>query len=313
MDTRDEHMGRGLRGAGACGREPAPADRPSETTIGPSVSANPRLHPLFPGRTFISTVLDVLDSKETMSTSMRAVYVQRAAMAGFFVGLFLTAYFAVMTACAQVGGAGPVAGRLLGPLVFGWALVLIYYTNSELLTSNMMVISIGVYHRRITLAHSARLLSYCLAGNLIGAAIIAVLLSLSTVASGVVADGMAAAAMAKIAYVATPAGALDLVVRAALCNFCINIAMLMVYNGKISDDLTKCLIMIVAVFVCAFCGFEHSIANSALFLIVGLHQGVDVIGACASVALTLVGNLLGGGVLIGLNFAIMNNEGHRDI
>ena len=89
--------------------------------------------------------------------------------------------------------------------------------------------------------------------------------------------------------------------------------MLMVYNGKISDDLTKCLIMIVAVFVFAFCGFEHSIANSALFLIVGLHQGVDVIGACASVALTLVGNLLGGGVLIGLNFAIMNNEGHRDI
>ena len=282
----------------------------------PSISPDqqpPRIHPLFPGRHFISTVLDVVDSKETMSTSMVRIYLQRAAMAGFFVGFFFTAFFVIGTYFATGGTpATALFGRAIAALTFGWALVLIYYTNSELLTSNMMVLSIGCYHRRISVAHAARLLAYCLVGNLLGALVIAVLLRCSTVIDAGTLAAMSDAAVHKIAYVTGgPGGIADLIVRAALCNFCINIAMLMVYNGKITDDLTKCLIMIVAVFVFAMCGFEHSIANSALFIITALHGGIEAGPAVASIAVTLVGNLLGGGVLIGLNFATMNNEGHR--
>ena len=275
-------------------------------------NAGADMRSLFPGRPFIATVLDVLDSKETMSIAMVGTYLQRAAMAGFFVGLFFTSYFAVYAACAALGPQGVVAGRLLAPLVFGWALVLIYYTNSELLTSNMMVISVGFYHRRITLAHAARILAYCLVGNLVGALIIAVLLRLSSVLDAGMVEQMSAAVERKLAYVAGgPVGVTDLFVRAVLCNFCINTAMLMVYNGKLSDDFTKCLIMIVSVFVFSFLGFEHSVADSALFLIMGLHGGIDVVAAIAAVAVTVLGNLLGGGVLIGLNFAIMNRDSCR--
>ena len=286
----------------------------------PSISPDqqpPRIHPLFPGRHFISTVLDVVDSKETMSTRMVRIYLQRAAMAGFFVGFFFTAFFVIGTYFATGGATGgtqvtALFGRAIAALTFGWALVLIYYTNSELLTSNMMVLSIGCYHRRISVSHAARLLAYCLVGNLLGALVIAVLLRCSTVIDAGTLAAMSDAAARKLAYVTSgPAGIADLIVRAALCNFCINIAMLMVYNGKITDDFTKCLIMIVAVFVFAMCGFEHSIANLALFIITALHGGIDAGLAVASIAVTLVGNLLGGGVLIGLNFATMNNEGHR--
>lgn len=293
--------------AGAAPASDVPAAQPAASTAGS------KPHALFPGRRFISTVLDVLDSKTTMSTRMRGIYLQRAAMAGFFVGFFYMAYFAVYTAFAAFGEVGALAGRVAGPLVFGWALVLIYYTNSELLTSNMMVISIGWYHKRIRVSRAAKLLGLCFLGNLLGALVIAVILRFSTVISPEILAQMTAAAQHKMAFVeGGAAGVADLIVRAMLCNFCINIAMLMVYNGKISDDFTKCAIMLVAVFVFAFCGFEHSIANSALFLLVGLQQGIDVLPALASIAVTLVGNLIGGGVLIGLNFAIMNDEASRD-
>ncbi|WP_154026489.1 formate/nitrite transporter family protein [Olsenella uli] len=276
-----------------------------------SESTEPKIHPLFPGRAFISTVLDALESKETMSSAMTGVYLQRSAMAGFFVGLFFTTYFAVFSACAALGATGALAGRILAPLVFGWALVFIYYTNSELLTANMMVISIGCYHRRIVLSHAVRLLLYCLVGNLIGALIFAVLIRFSSVLDAGMLEQMTAAVARKAGYVATLPGAVDLFIRAMFCNFCINIAMLLVYNGKLHNDFTKCTIMIVAVFVFAFLGFEHSIANSALFMIMGLRGGVDAGAAVLSVLVTILGNLVGGGVLIGLNFAIMNRDSCR--
>ena len=270
-----------------------------------------KIHPLFPGRAFISTVLDALESKEAMSSAMTGVYLQRSAMAGFFVGLFFTTYFAVYAACAALGDAGAVAGRLLAPLAFGWALVFIYYTNSELLTANMMVISIGCYHRRIVVSHAVRLLVCCLVGNLIGAFVFAALLRLSSVLDAGVLAQMTAAVAHKVGYVASAQGALDLFIRAMLCNFCINIAMLLVYNGKLRNDFTKCVVMVVAVFVFAFLGFEHSIANSALFLIMGLRGAVEPLPALLSVVITILGNLVGGGVLIGLNFAIMNRDSCR--
>jgi formate/nitrite transporter FocA (FNT family) len=88
----------------------------------------------------------------------------------------------------------------------------------------------------------------------------------------------------------------------------INLAMLLVYNGLIREDLTKCLVMIVAVFIFAFLGFEHSVANTVLFTIVGLRDGIDVALAAGNVAICLLGNFLGGGVLIGLYYAYVNDD-----
>ena len=104
------------------------------------------------------------------------------------------------------------------------------------------------------------------------------------------------------------AGWADLFVRAVLCNFMINLAMLLVYNGIIRDDFTKSLVMIIAVFVFAFEGFEHSVANTVLFTIVGLHDGINVGLAAAQVGIVLVGNFVGGGLLIGWYYAYANDD-----
>lgn len=269
------------------------------------------LKPLFPGRTFISTVLNVVDSKDVMTGKMTRNYLQRAMMAGILVGIFYTAYFYIISQFSvNPADTGlKLAGRVIGALTFGWALVLIYYTNSELLTSNMMIVTIGSYHRRISWLHSLRILLLCLLGNLAGAFIIACILRFSTIVSGSTMTQMMAAATTKTGYVLGGwQGITDLFVRGIFCNFCINIAMLMVYNGKLTNDFTKSTIMVISVFVFAFSGFEHSIADSALFLILGLHGAVNAWQAIAVVAVAMLGNFVGGGILIGLNFATMNDE-----
>jgi formate/nitrite transporter FocA (FNT family) len=269
-------------------------------------------HQLFPGKLFISTILEALEAKTAMSGELARRYLQRAAMAGIIIGLLYATYFSVIAAFDQVAVDGSTLrplGRIVGAFIFGWALVFIYYSKSELLTSNMMIVSIGGYYRRTSWTKALRLLAMCFAGNLLGGLLIAVLVRFSTLAEGPALDEMLAAVDHKLEFVTSGASGLgDLFVRAILCNLVINLAMLLVYNGMIKDDLTKSLVMVVSVFMFAFLGLEHSVANSVLFTIVGLSEGIHVGAAAANVAVALVGNFIGGGLLIGLYYAYANDD-----
>ncbi|WP_235866248.1 formate/nitrite transporter family protein [Serinibacter arcticus] len=253
--------------------------------------------PLFPGKPFISTVLQALETKTAMSGSLARRYLQRAAMAGIIIGILYGANFGIIAAFDAVQVAETslyTIGRLAGALVFGWALVFIYYSKSELLTSNMMIVTIGAYHRRTTWGKALRILGLCFLGNAIGGLFVALLLRFSTLTEGATGEQMNLAVEHKLAYFDEGlAGMGDLFVRAILCNFMINLAMLLVYNGYIKDDLTRCLVMIVAVFIFAFLSFEHSVANTVLFLEVGLKDGIDVGLAAANVGIALLGNFVG--------------------
>jgi len=267
---------------------------------------------LFPGKFFISSALEALETKTAMSKDLSIRYLQRAAIAGVLIAIFYGAYFSTIATFSAIGvGGTPLTGlgRIVGALVFGWALVFIYFTKSELLTSNMMVAAIGVYYRRVRWTRALRMLGLCLIGNVLGGLFVAALVKFSTLASGPVLAEMEHAVGIKLGYLTTgPLGWSDLLVRAILCNLMINVAMLLVYNGYISDDLTKSLAMIMSVFIFAFLGLEHSVANTILFTIVGFRSGIDVGLAAANVAIALIGNFIGGGVLIGLYYAYVNDD-----
>ena len=61
-------------------------------------------------------------------------------------------------------------------------------------------------------------------------------------------------------------------------------------------------------FIFAFMGFEHSVANSVLFTIVGFRDGIDVGLALGNVAIALLGNYVGGGLMIGWYYAHANDD-----
>lgn len=267
---------------------------------------------LFPGQTFISTVLDTLDTKERMRAELLRRYLQRAAMAGVLIGVLYVTNYALVAAFASIPAGDTTLveiGHIAGAMIFGWALVFIYYTKSELLTSNMMIVSIGAYYRKMGPVKALRLLTYCYLGNIIGGLFIAVLLVFSTLLDGGVLAEMTGAVDHKLEYITEGAsGWVDLFVRAILCNFMINLAMLVVYNGLIKEDVMKAAVMLVAVFVFVFLGLEHSVANTVLFSIVGLQEGIAVGPALGNLGIALVGNYIGGGLLIGIYYAYVNDK-----
>ncbi len=65
--------------------------------------------------------------------------------------------------------------------------------------------------------------------------------------------------------------------------------------------------MVSAVFVFAFLGLEHSVANTCLFLIYGISNGLNVGEAAGNVSIALIGNFVGGGLLIGWYYAYAND------
>ncbi|WP_313673534.1 formate/nitrite transporter family protein [Mycolicibacterium sp.] len=267
---------------------------------------------LFPGRQFISTVLDLLDTKSKMSGRLWRVYLMRAAMAGIIISVFYLAFYGVQAGFDQVPVSGEATmqpiGKFFGAIVFGFALVFIYFTKSELLTSNMMVGSIGVYYKHGEWPRVLRILGLCYLGNFLGGVFIAALLRASTLLDGGLGTIMGHSVETKLGYITEgAAGWGDLLVRAILCNFLINVAMLLCYNGMIKGDITKVASMIAAVFLFAFLGLEHSVANTELFLIYGMHHGINVGAAVGNVAVALVGNFIGGGLLIGVYYAYAND------
>ncbi len=267
---------------------------------------------LFPGKAFISTVLDALEAKTQMTGALAQIYLMRAAMAGMIIALFYATNFSLVAIFAEIK-AGDVSlmhlGRVAGGLAFGWALVFIYYTKSELLTSNMMIVCIGAYYRATSWARGLRILALCLLGNFAGGLLMGLVMRFSNLTGGATGTQMALAVAHKLEYISSgPSGWVDLTLRAVMCNFMINLAMLLIYNGYIKEDITKALSMITAVFVFAYLSFEHSVANTVLFTIVGLRDGIDLGLALGNVGLALVGNFIGGGVMIGMYYAYANDD-----
>ena len=270
-------------------------------------------HKLFPGKYFISSILEMLEYKSEMTGQTKRRYLMRAAMAGVIVGLLYIGNYTIQAGMEGLefgmdGGLLPI-GKLLGSTFFGFALVFIYFSKSELLTSNMMITTIGHYFHGITYRATGRVLSLCYLGNFLGGLFIAVLVSFSTIINAPTMALMDHSVEAKLAFITDgPTGWLDLFVRAIFCNFFINLAMLMVYNGAVKEDIVKALVMIVSVFVFAYLGFEHSVANTVLFTIVGVDHGIAILPAIGNIVICLIGNWVGGGVLIGLYYAYLNDE-----
>lgn len=124
-------------------------------------------------------------------------------MAGMIVAIFYATNYSIVVAFqdVKIGDGSLVSlGRMAGALAFGWALVFIYYTKSELLTSNMMVVTIGMYHKRIGVGRAMGLLAWCYIGNLLGGLVMALIFRFSTVTTGAVGEVMAASVEHKLAY-----------------------------------------------------------------------------------------------------------------
>lgn len=269
---------------------------------------------VFLGAKFVQETLDSAQIKNEMSTRFAAGYLMRAAMAGTFA---LFGYIMIMAFDSNFNDVLNPIGQALGAAFFSLCLVAIYYTRSELLTSNMMILSVARYFKEITAGRMLKILGLCYLGNIIGATVISGLIANSSIITDGMVQSMEHSISVKQGYI-VDGNYVDLFVRAIFCNFFINIAMLMVYSGNIKSDGGKIVAMFFGVFAFAYLGLEHSVANTAFFtlaamleLFQGIDTGISFGPAISNILIVIVGNFVGGGILIGYYYAYMNDRRNK--
>ena len=115
---------------------------------------------------FISKIEFACKKKESLYSNSKFKYAIRSMFAGAFL-TFSTAAGAV--GADLINKIAPGSGRFLFPFVFAWGLAYIVFLNAELITSNMMYLTAGVFLKKIDWKKAMIILLYCTLFNLIGA------------------------------------------------------------------------------------------------------------------------------------------------
>jgi len=241
-----------------------------------------------------------------LSTLMLAV------LAGAFIGLGALNFLLVRSDPTL----GFAARQLGGGVAFSLGLILVVVAGAELFTGNNLLVMAWA-DRKITTAEVLRNWTLVCAGNFVGAAGLAVLVHLSghtAMNNGLVAEQVVRIAAAKCAMPPQEA-----FLKGVLCNLLVCMAVWMATAGRSVVDKVVAIVFPISAFVAA--GFEHSIANFYLIPLGMLAQGAGGAGA-ALPAITwagfahnavpvILGNLVGGAVLVGLVYHVIYQRSAR--
>lgn len=232
-------------------------------------------------------------------------------LAGAFIAL--GAMFAT-TVMAGANGVVPFGlSRLFAGLVFSLGLILVVVGGAELFTGNTLMV-MALAARKITLAEMLRAWAIVYVGNFVGAFGTAVLVLLSgqyLLGDGSVANVALSLAVGKVALSFDRALFLGV-----LCNVLVCLAVWLSLGARSTGDKILAVLFPVSAFVAA--GFEHSVANMYLIPLALLIKAGAPASLLAQVAIpsealatlswsgfvwnlipVTLGNLIGGGVLVG--------------
>lgn len=252
---------------------------------------------------FSGTIGKACQKKEALFKENKFAYALRAALAG--------AYLTLTTAVGGIAADNsmtihPALGKFVFAFLFAWGLVFVLFLNTELATSNMMYLTAGVYYKKIKASTAVKILLYCTLFNLIGALFIGWLCSYSGAFMN----------LTESSYLVTTVGGKlakmngQLFFEGVLANIFVNIAILSFLFIKNSSARVS--IIVVAVFMFVYLGYEHVIANYGSFSLVMYNQaqminGFDFWNIARQWTMAFIGNYVGGGIFIGLSYAYMNH------
>ncbi|HGH0839162.1 TPA: formate/nitrite transporter family protein [Staphylococcus pseudintermedius] len=258
---------------------------------------------IFYGRQWVSNIIETIQKKDVLQSFYLRRYLLRAMMAGFIISIITVFVLTVKTTFAPDVAPGLV--NMAGAFTFSFALVLILFTNSELLTSNFMYFTVGLYYHLIRPTRVIKIFTLCFVGNMIGAFILFSLLRFSNVMTPDMLQMLDHTVQVKIHDYSFQ----NILVRAIFANFFINIAL--VIAMQIDDVLAKMFVMMFGVTIFAFMGYEHVVYNACLFIASAIYQtdAFNMLHMAKNIIGALLGNYIGGGLIIGLFYAYLNDHG----
>ncbi|MEV6647977.1 formate/nitrite transporter family protein [Amycolatopsis sp. NPDC051371] len=235
-------------------------------------------------------------------------YLLSSALAGAYIGIAVVLLLAVT---GPLNAAQSPWTKLVQGLVFGIALTAVVFAGGELSTGNMMTMVQGALARRRGAGAGLAVIAGSFVGNLVGSVAFAWLVHESGILqAGATAGHTAPAAALLVATVKAKAAesAGMLFFRGVLCNFLVCLAVWMAARTK--SDGAKLVLIFWCLLAFIGSGFEHVVANMTVFSL-GLFEGVPgaSIGAFAlNLALVGLGNLVGGGLLVGAGYGFLGRD-----
>jgi nitrite transporter NirC len=216
----------------------------------------------------------------------------------------------LMVSTAFIADTSP-STKLVQGSVFGIALTLVVFAGAELFTGNVMVMIQGAMKRVVTPAELVFVWVASLIGNLVGSLAFSALVAATGVINAAPQGKLnpAGVALAGIVQGKVNLTGSQLFFRSLLCNFLVCLALWMAARTKSDAAKLICLWWALLAFVAS--GFEHSIANMTVF---GLALFVHTINPqthahlgtvhnlIANLAVTVPGNIIGGGLLVGVAY-----------
>ena len=227
-------------------------------------------------------------------------------LAGAFIGLGAL-YFVIIKSDLSLAFA---VRQVAGGVAFAMGLILVVVAGAELFTGNNLL-AMAWADRKISTAEVLRNWIIVCTGNFIGAAGLALLVFLSHHAdmnNGAVAQEYVRIAAAKVALPFWTA-----FFKGMLCNVLVCMAVWMALAGRSVVDKAVAIVFPISAFVAA--GFEHSVANMYFIPLAMLLQTFGDAGAPAAAVTwsgffgnlgpVILGNIIGGSVLVGLVYHII--------
>ncbi len=225
-------------------------------------------------------------------------------MAGVFIGLAGVAMIRTMGTMPASWG---TMTNLMGALMFPFGLICLLLVGGELVTGNMFVVTMALYAKKISVKQWARNLFLVTVFNFVGAVGVAIFFGYySKTLDGHFLERTIAVAQGRIA---------DAPLQAFLSGIACNILVCTgVYMNMASKDFIGKIVgtfLPVAGFVIA--GYQHVVANMFLIMAGILAGGVTWGAFLNNLLFVWLGNLVGGGLLLGGLYFLAFKVGMKEV
>ena len=184
----------------------------------------------------------------------------------------------------------PAWGKFLSAVVFSIAVLLISLVGGELFTGNNLVMAFGAFDKKVAWKDAGKIWIVSYIGNFVGCVI------LSLISSGRVPPVL------RIILPGSwrrnfpiPVG--QMFFRAILCNFFVCLGVLC--GIKLKSEAAKFLMIVMCISGFVISGFEHCIANMAIFTVgFAMVPGLSAGAMLKSMLVVTIGNMAGGALLL---------------
>lgn len=223
-------------------------------------------------------------------------------LAGSYIG-FGALFYTIVKSDTQLSFA---ISQLLAGFVFSLGLILVSISGAELFTGNNLLL-LAWSKKKITAYSVLKNWTWIIMANLVGALVLALLIYWSGHTD--MNNGKIAETYVKVANAKASLSFSSAFLKGILCNILVCLSVWMAYAGQTITDKVMGIIFPITAFVAA--GFEHSVANMYV-LSIGLLEknhvdfaadALTVSGALGNLIPVLLGNIIGGGVFVGLAYA----------